>query len=353
MLGGPTARLLIITAGWTGCRWGELTGLHRRNVDLRRGVIIIDQHHGALHESSGTRWIGPPKTASSARRIPLPPFLTDLLREHLAGHPHEYVFTTRRGTWLWRSTFDRRIFRPAADGNLKQANPKIRTTPACPGLTFHGLRHSHNTWMITDDTPEIARSRRLSHHLDNRLVETYSHVSGPMQHRLIACLQHRWNVATGTATDEEVPALTLAPHPRTVTGTDETSAASTNRCPVTAPSSSAAHDAQRQDDCTHKDTRPEQSSNEPRGHHGTGPRRTTDTGTGQAPPARRRTPRHESGGACDQAASPHHNPQQTRNADHQGCDAPDKADSSDIHGSEPTTPDDGPTRPFRDNGHAA
>jgi integrase len=24
-LGGPIARLLIITAGWTGCRWGELT----------------------------------------------------------------------------------------------------------------------------------------------------------------------------------------------------------------------------------------------------------------------------------------------------------------------------------------
>lgn len=42
-LGGPIARLLIITAGWTGCRWGELAGLHHRNVDLRRGVITIDK----------------------------------------------------------------------------------------------------------------------------------------------------------------------------------------------------------------------------------------------------------------------------------------------------------------------
>jgi integrase len=55
MLGGPIARLLIITAAWTGCRWGELTGLHRRNVDLRRGLITIDPYEGSLHESHGER----------------------------------------------------------------------------------------------------------------------------------------------------------------------------------------------------------------------------------------------------------------------------------------------------------
>lgn len=170
-LGWPTARLLIIAAAWTGCRWGELTGLHRDNVDLRRGVITIDTWEGALHESNGQRWIGPPKTASSARRIHLPPFLTELLREHLDTHPYEYVFTSESGTWLWRSTFTRRILRPAADGNLGVAKPAVRTHPVCPGLTFHGLRHSHNTWMITDDIPEIARARRLGHHTDNRISQ--------------------------------------------------------------------------------------------------------------------------------------------------------------------------------------
>lgn len=198
-LGGPTARLLIITAAWTGCRWGELAGLHRRNVDLHTGTITIDTYHGALHEARGKRWIGPPKTASSARRITLPPFLTALLREHLATHPHEYVFTTSSGTWLWHSTFDRRVLRPAIDGNLDTPNPAVRTQPIRPGLTFHGLRHSHNTWMIEDDVPEIVRSRRLGHHLDNRLVETYSHISGEMQRRLLDRLEQRWHTATHAA----------------------------------------------------------------------------------------------------------------------------------------------------------
>jgi integrase len=88
MLGGPTAGLLVITAAWTGCRWGELAGLQRDHVDLLRGVITIDPEFGALHESSAHGlWLGPPKTPASARTITLPPFLVELLREHLATTP--------------------------------------------------------------------------------------------------------------------------------------------------------------------------------------------------------------------------------------------------------------------------
>jgi hypothetical protein len=39
------------------------------------------------------------------------------------------------------------------------------------------LRHSHKTWLITDNIPEIAQAKRLGHHLTNRLVEVYSHVA--------------------------------------------------------------------------------------------------------------------------------------------------------------------------------
>lgn len=105
VLGGRTARLLIITAAWTGCRWGELAGLHRDSVDLDhgRGTITIDPLVGSLHESARELWLGPPKTPASAREIQLPPFLTALLREHLARHDHPMVFTSPRGRYLRRS----------------------------------------------------------------------------------------------------------------------------------------------------------------------------------------------------------------------------------------------------------
>ncbi len=194
-LGGRIAWLLIITAGWTGCRWGELAGLHRDNLDLDTGYLTVHPEHGALHESNGTRWLGPPKTAASARTIALPPFLTALLRRHLATHPFEFVFTTPSGTWLWRSTFIRRVLRPAIDGNLTGPKPGIRAYPIRPGLTFHGLRHSQKTWLIAGGAPEIAQARRLGHHLRDRVVETYSHVAREVETRLLADLQRRWTKA--------------------------------------------------------------------------------------------------------------------------------------------------------------
>ena len=194
LLGGPIARLLVITAAWTGCRWGELAGLHRDNVDLRRGVIVIDPLVGALHESGSMRWLGPPKTRASARTISLPPFLIALLREHLARHRYKFVFTTPSGTWLWRSTFLRRVFRPAVDGS-DASGAKAGCAAVRPGLTFHGLRHSHKTWLITGGAPEIAQARRLGHHLDNRVIETYSHVAPEVEQRLLDDLERRWHAA--------------------------------------------------------------------------------------------------------------------------------------------------------------
>jgi integrase len=190
-LGGPSAGLLVITAAWTGCRWGELTGLQPDHVDLARGVIVIDPDYGALHESGAHGlWLGPPKTPASARTITLPPFLVDLLREHLATMHTQFVFTARTGCAIRRSTFDRRVFRPAVDGDPRRGLPAVR-----PGLTFHGLRHSHKTWLIAEHIPEIAQARRLGHHLANRLVEVYSHVAPEIERHLIDTLERRYRHA--------------------------------------------------------------------------------------------------------------------------------------------------------------
>src|SRR5262249_13215381 len=92
-LAGQTAGMLIVTAAWTGCRSGERAGLHRSNLRLDDGLLIIDPYLGALHESAHQRWLGPPKTAASARTVTLPPFLIGLLRQHLARYDHDFVFT--------------------------------------------------------------------------------------------------------------------------------------------------------------------------------------------------------------------------------------------------------------------
>jgi integrase len=72
-------QILVITAAYTGMRWGELTGLARANTYLGEGFLRVHPEVGALHEVQGRFYLGPPKTVSSARDIHLPPFLIGLL----------------------------------------------------------------------------------------------------------------------------------------------------------------------------------------------------------------------------------------------------------------------------------
>jgi hypothetical protein len=136
----------------------------------------------------------------------LPSFLTGLLTRQIQDHPHppcgcatqhggsgRYVFLGPDGGHYRRSNYARRVFRPACDGRHEAsssqpgklvianattwpgipiaawppAGPSAGYAPprgrgiqaihddtplACwlpikPGLTVHGLRHSHKTWM--------------------------------------------------------------------------------------------------------------------------------------------------------------------------------------------------------------
>ena len=206
-LGYPDMGLLIITAAWTGMRWGEIAGLQRRNLHLAHGYLTVDRHVGALHESGPRLWLGPPKTSASIRLVTLPPFLIRLLREHLAASDGIPVFCGPHGGWLRRSNVDRRILRPAADGTRHLPKPKVLLDPVRPGLTFHGLRHSQKTWLIADGVPEIAQARRLGHHLEDRIVETYSHVAPEVDRRLLEGLEARWHAAQALLHPHE-PVLT-------------------------------------------------------------------------------------------------------------------------------------------------
>lgn len=54
----PTAAALIVTAAYTGLRWGELAGLQGTRLDPP-GTITVDPEQGALHEIGGRLEVGP------------------------------------------------------------------------------------------------------------------------------------------------------------------------------------------------------------------------------------------------------------------------------------------------------
>ena len=63
--------------------------------------------------------------------------------------------------------------------------------PLLHGLTPHGLRHGHQTWMDEDRIAEVLKAERMGHDVPG-MRGIYSHVSSAMRAELAAALQERW-----------------------------------------------------------------------------------------------------------------------------------------------------------------
>ncbi len=59
------------------------------------------------------------------------------------------------------------------------------------GLTPHGLRHGHQTWMDEDGIPEVLKTERMGHEMPG-MHGVYGHVSPAMRADIKAALQERW-----------------------------------------------------------------------------------------------------------------------------------------------------------------
>jgi len=77
---------------------------------------------------------------------------------------------------------------PAEDATIASWLPVLR------GLTPHGLRHGHQTWMVEDHIPDVLKTERMGHELPG-MHGVYAHVSPAMRANLRAALQERWEAA--------------------------------------------------------------------------------------------------------------------------------------------------------------
>ena len=77
-------RAMVIAAVGSGLRQGELLGLRAQDVDLERGLLHV--RHQLVSVPGVPAQLGPPKTDSSLRTVPIPDFVVEALRTHLATY---------------------------------------------------------------------------------------------------------------------------------------------------------------------------------------------------------------------------------------------------------------------------
>ena len=153
---------LIRFAGTTGLRWGEISALQCKDVSpLHRTVFVGKSYSDGL---MGERILGSTKTHQS-RSVPLP---KDLIREleflMNSRLPEEHLFVSPDSRALDYNNFMSRIFRPA-----------IRRL-GFEGITFHSLRHTAASLLISQGTPITTVSGILGHASTQMTLDVYGHL---------------------------------------------------------------------------------------------------------------------------------------------------------------------------------
>ncbi len=116
----PRYRAMVLSAAYTGLRFGELAALRLDRVDFLRRSLRVEE---TLTEVRGHLLFGEPKTRASRRSVSLPAFLVDALAAHIAEHgsgsDSELIFTSPEGKPLLRRThFRRRVWKPAVAASV-------------------------------------------------------------------------------------------------------------------------------------------------------------------------------------------------------------------------------------------
>jgi integrase len=87
-------RLVVLLAAWCQLRRGELLGLRRRDVDLLRGTISVEQSRTFTRD--GRSLVKEPKSTAGRRTIAVPTHVLPALADHLARFTASEPATPRR-----------------------------------------------------------------------------------------------------------------------------------------------------------------------------------------------------------------------------------------------------------------
>jgi integrase len=170
-------RDLIEVAVGTGLRWGELTALQVRDLDLDAPVPRLSVRRAWKRNKlkpDGTymlpdqppHYLGKPKSKKSRRRITLAPSVVAVLRGRIAGKtPADLVFTAPRGGRLNHATW--------YEDRWQRSVEIARARGLAVRPRFHDLRHTHAAWLISANVPLPVIQQRLGHESIQITVDVY------------------------------------------------------------------------------------------------------------------------------------------------------------------------------------
>jgi integrase len=151
---------LVLVLSYTGPRWGEITALRVRDIDLKRRRIVVSEN--AVEVGSETI-VGTPRT-HKRRSVAFPSFLSDALAAAADGkQPSDPLFAGRFGEHLKRATRGERTWFKAA-----------LTRAGIEPMTVHDLRHTAASLAVSAGANVKAVQRMLGHASAAMTLDVYA-----------------------------------------------------------------------------------------------------------------------------------------------------------------------------------
>ncbi|GAC1656448.1 MAG: site-specific integrase [Ktedonobacteraceae bacterium] len=169
---------LLTVALATGMRRGEILGLHWKDIDFENRSVQV--RHTVDRIGKFGIMESEPKTSSSRRKILLPDFVIESLKEHRTRQTEARLKVGE--AWQENDLVFCNIYGGFWDpANLLTSFGKLLKDAGLPHMRFHDLRHSTATILLTMGVHPKVVQELLGHTNISLTMDTYSHVLPSMQ----------------------------------------------------------------------------------------------------------------------------------------------------------------------------
>lgn len=167
-------KLCILLTLYTGLRIGEVCGLKWENIDFENHALYVKRTIQRVKCDDGikkTKLIeSTPKSKSSIRKVPIPAFIVDLLKQY---YTNDKDFILSGSTKL----YDPRLLENSFSRLIKKVGLKK--------IKYHALRHTFATRSIEAGVDIKTLSELLGHSTVDITLKTYVHTSDELKKKAI------------------------------------------------------------------------------------------------------------------------------------------------------------------------
>ena len=165
-------RVIILLTIFTGLRRGEVLGLEWQDINFKNSSVTVRQSN--QYVSSIGIYTKDPKTETSYRTISIPISIIKLLKQYKIKQLEQKIRIGNK----WNNTnylFVQWDGKPMHPDTITKWFRQFLEDKNLPHITFHGLRHTHATLLISQGLDVRTVSNRLGHAQTSTTLNIYAH----------------------------------------------------------------------------------------------------------------------------------------------------------------------------------